>query len=73
MKAIITIAVDAQGNIIVDYPRSMRALDALTVIGEAANIVYKYGKAEEKARRLNVRQMRKLDKLIAKQKDPELN
>jgi hypothetical protein len=73
MKHIITISVDGRGNISVDYPRNMQALDALTVLGEAAAIVYKYGKAEERSRRMRLTQLKRLDKLIAKQKDPELN
>ena len=70
MRAIITITVDSQGNLTVNFSKSLPTEIALKVIKAATNIIEKEHRKEVKRKALYIN--RRYKKLIAKQK-PELN
>jgi hypothetical protein len=70
MRAIVTITVDRDGNLTVNYSKSLRTEIALQVIKAATNIIEKEHRKEVRRKALYIN--RKYKKLIEKQK-PELN
>ena len=70
MRAILTITVDSEGNLTVNYSRSLQTSVALKVIKAATNIIEKEHAKEVRRHALYIK--RKYKKLIEKQK-PELN
>lgn len=73
MRTIITICIDDRGNIEVNYPKTLRAVTALDVMQEVINIVGQQHKQEEIAHRHHVATMKKFNRLLKKQKQPNLN
>lgn len=73
MRYIVTIVVDREGNITVNYPKNVSTSQALSIIVEASKVVHQYKTQEDIAHRHHVSTMKKLSKLLKKQKQPDLN
>lgn len=71
MKAI-TIRVDNAGNIAIDFSKSLTPEEMLDVLGKVASIVYKYGREQDARKKTRLKNIKKLETLMAKQ-NPELN
>lgn len=70
MRTVITITTDREGNLTVNYSRSLRTEIALDILQTATNIIEREHRKELRRRALYIN--KKYKKLIAKQK-PELN
>lgn len=73
MRTVITIIVDNAGNITVNYPSTLKASTTLDVMREVINIVGQQHRQEEMQHRHHIKEMKKLNKLLKKQKQPNLN